>query len=82
MEKYRFSPKISHAGYMTSDQLIAEGRKLQRPCVFLRPKATGQVAAIWHEPDDEEIDATGHRCWITVSGREQKGTAASSKGDR
>jgi hypothetical protein len=51
---------------MTSDQLITEGRKLQRPCVFLRPNAKGAVAAVWHDPDDDEIDATGHRCWITV----------------
>ena len=55
---------------MTSDQLIAEGRKLQRPCVFLRPEGAGPVAAIWHEPDDEEIDATDHRCWITVDARQ------------
>ena len=70
MENARFLPQIGHADRMTSDQLIAEGRKLQRPCVFLRPKATGPVAAIWHEPDDEEIDATGHRCWITVDARQ------------
>jgi hypothetical protein len=55
---------------VTSDQLIAEGRKLQRPCVFLRPAANGPVAAIWHETDDDEIEATGHRCWITVDARQ------------
>src|SRR5436190_2078422 len=28
---------------MTSEQLIEEGRKLQRPCVFLRPQGAGRV---------------------------------------
>ena len=34
---------------MTFEQLVAEGRKLERPCVFLRPTGTGPVAAS-HEP--------------------------------
>jgi len=54
---------------MTPDTLIAEGRRLARPCVFLRPEACGPVAAIWHNPDAEEIDSTGFRRWITVDTR-------------
>jgi hypothetical protein len=80
MENTRFSTRIGQTGHMTSDQLIAEGRRLQRPCVFLRPKATGPVAAIWHERDDEEIDATGHRCWVTVDAGQIPGLSPSVKG--
>lgn len=54
---------------MTSEQLIEEGRKLQRPCVFLQPQGSGPAAALWHKRDDEEIDATGHHCWLTVDAR-------------
>ncbi|MDR3460492.1 MAG: hypothetical protein P4N60_23940 [Verrucomicrobiae bacterium] len=54
---------------MTPDQLIAEGRKLQRPCYFLRPEVSGEIAAIWYERDDDEIEETGHRCWLTVDSR-------------
>ena len=51
---------------MTPDALIAEGRSLARPSVFLRPDGDGSVAAIWHERDEDEIGRTGYRCWITV----------------
>jgi hypothetical protein len=51
---------------MTPEQLIEEGRKLQRPCTFLRPTGAGPVAAIWYERDDDRIEATGERCWLTV----------------
>jgi hypothetical protein len=54
---------------MTPDILIAEGRRLARPCVFLRPGGSGPVAAIWHARDTDEIDKTGFRCWITVDAR-------------
>ena len=54
---------------MTAEQLIAEGRKLQRPCFFLRPEVSGEVAAIWHERDEDEIESTGHHCWLTVDSR-------------
>lgn len=36
---------------MTSDELIAEGRKLQRASIFLRPEPRGRVAAVWHESE-------------------------------
>jgi hypothetical protein len=51
---------------MTSDQLIAEGRQLMRPSLFLRPEASGPVAAVWYDYDEAEVDSTGHRLWLTV----------------
>ncbi len=54
---------------MTPDMLISEGRRLARPCNFLCAKGNGPVAAIWHDRDDAEIEATGHRCWITLDAR-------------
>jgi hypothetical protein len=51
---------------MTPQQLISEGRKLEHPCVLLRPMGTGAVAAVWHERDKGEIESTGHRCWLSV----------------
>lgn len=65
---------------MTAEQLIEEGRKLQRPCVFLKPRGAGPVAAIWHERDDDEIDATGHHCWLTVDARHIPGVDPTVKG--
>ncbi len=63
---------------MTSDQLIAEGRKLARPCVFSRAKGSGPVAAIWHERD--ELDSTGHRCRLTIDARHIPGLPPSVTG--
>jgi hypothetical protein len=65
---------------MTSDQLISEGRKLERPCVFLRPTGTGPVAAVWYERDEGEIASTGCRCWLTVDARHIPGLPPSVAG--
>ncbi len=65
---------------MTADMLIEEGRRLIRPCRFLRPQRNGLVAAIWHARDEEEIDETGYRCWITVDSRFISGLPESVKG--
>ena len=54
---------------MTPEQLISEGRKLERPCIFLRPRGTSPVAAIWHERGADEIQSTEYRRWITVDAR-------------
>jgi hypothetical protein len=54
---------------MTPEQLIAEGRKLERPSVFLQPAGTGPIAAVWYARDQGEIDSTGFRCWLTVDAR-------------
>ena len=65
---------------MTAEQLIAEGRRLQRPCVFLRPVAAGPIAAAWYERDEDEIESTGHRCWLTVDSGQVPGLPASVTG--
>jgi hypothetical protein len=44
-------------------------RRLQRPCFLLRPEASGEVAAVWHERDDEEILEVGDQCWLTIDAR-------------
>jgi hypothetical protein len=65
---------------MTFEQLVAEGRKLERPCVFLRPTGTGPVAAVWYERDYGEIDSSGYRCWLTVDARHIPGLTPSVAG--
>lgn len=54
---------------MTSEQLIAEGRKLERPTFFLLPHGEGPVVARWYDADWDEIDSTGLRRWLTVDTR-------------
>jgi len=65
---------------MTSEQLIAEGRKLQKPTFFLRAQGPGPVAAVWHERDEDEIESTGHHCWLTVDARVVPGLPPSVTG--
>ncbi len=65
---------------MISEQLIEEGRRLQRPSVFLRRQGTGPVAAVWYEPNDDEIESTGHRCWLTVDAHQVPGLPPSVAG--
>jgi hypothetical protein len=65
---------------MTPEQLISEGRKLERPCVFLRPTGIGPVAAVWYERDRGEIESSGYRCWITVDARHIPGLPPSVVG--
>lgn len=51
---------------MTVDELIAEGRRLQRRTILLTSEGCGDPAAVWygHHYDQEAPD--GHRCWISV----------------
>src|SRR5437588_7337995 len=65
---------------MTAEQLISEGRALQRPCVFLRPQGAGPNVAVWHEPDEDQIESTGHRCWLTIDSSQIPGIHASVSG--
>jgi hypothetical protein len=65
---------------MTLEQLIAEGRKLQRPCVFLRQEGAGPVAARWHEPSWDVIDETLERPWITVDASQIPGLSPAVRG--
>ncbi len=48
---------------MTAEELIAEGRKLQRPTVLLLDEGSGNPVGKWYE--SEEVD--GERCWLTVA---------------
>jgi len=52
---------------MTPEQLIAEGRAIQRPCVFLEFSGTGPVAGVWHSLEDEAEPDSHLRCWISVN---------------
>ncbi len=65
---------------MTFDDLVAEGRKLEKPCLFLRPQGTGPVVAVWYERDRNEVGAIGHRAWLTVDARQVPGLPASVTG--
>ena len=65
---------------MTPEQLIAEGRSLQRPCSLLRPQGQGPITAVWYECDLVEIQSTGHRCWLTVDARQIPGLPPSVTG--
>ena len=51
---------------MNIEQLIAEARKIQRPCNFLKATGTGEPVAMWFEPDADDENITGWRRWITV----------------
>lgn len=44
---------------MTSRELIAEGRRLERPCVALRPSGGGTAVAVWYDNDEDENSETG-----------------------
>src|ERR1700730_3827588 len=65
---------------MSYEQLISEGRKLERPCVFLRPTGTGPVAAVWYERDEGEIESSGYRCLLTLEARHIPGIPPSVAG--
>ncbi|QIF03956.1 hypothetical protein [Roseimicrobium sp. ORNL1] len=67
---------------MTVDQLIEEGRKLQRPCVFLTPDGSGPAAAEWYELDSERDaeDSAGFRRWLTIDAQHIPGAEAGITG--
>jgi hypothetical protein len=60
---------------VTFEQLLSEGRKLQRPSVFLRTTGNGPVAAVWYERNEREIEAGGYRWWLTVDASHIPGEA-------
>jgi len=51
---------------MTLDYLIAEGRRLQRDCIFLKPQGPGEPVARWLEPDPDDESITGFKRWLTL----------------
>src|SRR4051794_12483720 len=54
---------------MTGDEIIAEGRRLQRRAILLDPEGTGDPAALWYGHHDAEGPPDGHPCWISVDAR-------------
>ena len=51
---------------MTIEELILEGRKLQRPCSFLKPTGKGERVAMWFEADPDDESITDWRRWMTI----------------
>lgn len=66
---------------MTGDELISEGRRLQRPCAFLRSQANGLVAPVWyHEKKYQKPLSSDYRPWLTVDSRCIPGLPSSVSG--
>jgi hypothetical protein len=53
---------------MTAEELIQEGRRLQRRTILLEPEGSGERAAIWYGRSEDEPSG-GHRCWLSVDAR-------------
>lgn len=51
---------------MTAEQLIAEGRAIQRKCNLLKPTGVGEPVAMWFEPDSDDESITQWHRWMTV----------------
>lgn len=56
-------------GLMSVDELVEEGRRLRRQCVFLKSVPNGEVAAVWQHaypriPGEAEFEP-----WLTVDAR-------------
>jgi hypothetical protein len=54
---------------MTADDLISEGRRLQRPTIVLTAEPTGECAAFWYGNGRRQRSADGHHCWLSVDAR-------------
>jgi hypothetical protein len=53
---------------MTEDELIAEGRRLQRRTILLVPDPTGDsAAAVWYGHRNHEDPRDGYHCWLSVN---------------
>ena len=51
---------------MTPEELIAEGRKIERQTILLTPNGAGEEAAIWYGNDHQWITDDLFRCWLAV----------------
>ena len=51
---------------MTIEQVVSEGRRLQRPCNLLKPTGTGEPVAMWFEADSDDESITDWRRWMTI----------------
>jgi hypothetical protein len=54
---------------MTVEELIEEGRLIQRRTILLTPDGAGDPAAIWYGHNFKDKSPDGHRCWLSVNGR-------------
>jgi hypothetical protein len=54
---------------LTLDDLLREGRALQRPCVVLSPAGHGETAAVWHTSEDGWSKHSEVIRWITIDTR-------------
>jgi hypothetical protein len=60
----------SGAVSMTLDELVEEGRRLARPCVYLKDTGPGPVVGIWYERDRDAgrdgLESTGELLWLVI----------------
>jgi hypothetical protein len=55
---------------MTGDAMIAEGRRLARPCVHLRPTGrAARAAAVWRGPGLVPPPGDGYEHWLSIDCR-------------
>jgi hypothetical protein len=54
---------------MTAQELIAEGRRLARRTKLLRSDGQGDVAAVYYGRNEDEIESSGYRAWLTIDSR-------------
>ncbi len=55
---------------MTADELLAEARRIARPCVYLTKGAKdGPLAGVWGGQGLVPLDAANHRHWLTIDCR-------------
>ena len=54
---------------MTLEELIEEGRRLQRECVFLKSDGAGEPAAVWHHEFVRTPTNSSFEAWFTVDTR-------------
>jgi len=71
---------------MTPDRLLAEGRRLARPCVHLTASGRGEPCAIWHPNNPADIRRSGLRAWLTfdaalLSGLQDEAHTATTAAD-
>lgn len=55
---------------MSIDELVEEGRRLARPCIYLKDTGPGPVVGLWYDQEraatQEECERTGELLWLTV----------------
>ena len=74
-------PSAESDGFlMTVEELIAEGRRLQRDCVFLFAHGTGEPAATWHHRPLRDSTHLGDSPWLSIDARYIPGFEAAQAG--